>query len=299
LDSTSRSVFHRIRASDRGRAERFEPDYPLVFFILFSRISIGFGFAGAFLYFLKTSLSFYPVLCAFLLMVLATILSLTHLATPFRFYRVLRNPLSHLTLEIYLSSLYLGVLFLVLSNEVVHVGRFYNISAVLIASSAFAFLLGTAFAYRFVSHPLWNTMRLFPCYLSNGVAFAFFILSLASLIYSRGDSTIYLLSGALSVTAQLISAYYYISFVRETSAGAWVYLARDRSGLSYWWLILNFVLPLAFSCLIPIAAPSRVFVICGVSVILLSMALGVFVERLLFFFVEKPVFFFNTELRDS
>jgi hypothetical protein len=299
LDSISRSIFHRIRESDRGRAERFEPDYPLVFFILFSRISIGFGFAGAFFSFFKTSFSSYLVVCAFLLMIFATKRSQTHLATPFRFYRVLRNPLSHLTREIYLSSLYLGVLFLVIFNEVIHIGQFYNISAVLIALSAFAFLLGTAFAYRFTSHPLWNTMRLFPYYLSNGIAFAFFICSLTSLVSSREGSNIYFFCGALCVVAQLISGYYYVSFVKETSAGAWVYLKRDKLRLSRWWMILNFVLPIAFSCLIPIVASSRVFWIFGVFIILLSMAFGVFLERLLFFLIEKPVLFFNTELRKS
>jgi len=297
LESLSRSIFHRIRESEQGRTERFKPDYPLVLFILFSRISVGFGYSASFLYVSKSHLSFYLTVCAFIAMVTAMILSLTHLAIPFRFYRVLRNPFSNLTLEIYLSSVYLGVLFILILNEVTNSSEFYNTSAVLIAISASLFLLGTTYAYRYTSHPLWNTMRLFPYYLLNGVAFASFILGLTSLIYGGRTSSAYMICGALFILLQSFSASYYIIFLKEKSTSALVYIKKNKSSLAYSWLISNFLFPISISCVFLIMGSSGFLSIFGMLILLVSMVFGVYMERFLFFFLEKPVFFFNPELQ--
>ena len=297
LESLSRSIFHRIRESEKGGAERFKPDYPLVLFILFSRISVGFGYSASFLYVSKSHLSFYLTVCAFIAMVTAMILSLTHLAIPFRFYRVLRNPFSNLTREIYLSSVYLAILFILILNGVADSSEFYNTSAVLVAISASLFLLGTTYAYRYTSHPLWNTMRLFPYYLLNGVAFASFILGLTSLIYGGRTSGVYVICGGLFILLQSLSASYYIIFLKEKSTKALVYIRKNKSSLAYSWLILNFLFPISISCVFLIMGSSGFVSVFGMLILLVSMVFGVYMERFLFFFLEKPVFFFNPELQ--
>ena len=299
MERLPRSVFHRIRESEKGRSERFKPDYPLVLFILFSRISVGFGYSASFLYVSKSHLSFDLTVCAFIAMGIGMILSLTHLATPFRFYRVLRNPFSHVTLEIYLSSVYLGVLLILILNEVARIGEFYNVSAALIAISASLFLLGTTHAYRYASHPLWNTFRLFPYYLLNGFAFASFVLGFVSLLYGGGVNSAYTISGVLFILLQSFSAAYYIIFLKEKSSGAWVYVTRNKPSLAYSWLTLNFLLPVSISCVILMMGSSEIVGIFGMLILLVSMVFGVYTERFLFFSLEKPVFFSNPELQDS
>lgn len=294
MESLSRSVFYRIRESAEGKNKRFEPDTPLVLFILFSRIATGFAFASALLFLTDNPLSFYLVVSAFVSMILATVTSLTHLATPFRFYRVLKNPSSHLTLEIAFSSIFLIVLVLIIGSELANIRGFGKISGLFLFLTALLLLFGTTYAYRYTSHPLWNSMVFFPYYLANGFAFASFFLNFTLSVNGIQTGLVYILCGFVLILTQLLCVFLYILFLKKSSPEAMSYMREKRANVLYIWCGLNFIIPIFLSLIIMIKGVSESYF---TLMIIISMIFGVYGERMLFFLLEKPVFFFNTELK--
>ena len=294
METLSRSLFHRIRESKEAENKRFEPDTPLVLFILFSRIATGFAFASALLYLEDNHFGFYLVLGAFVSMLLATVTSLTHLSTPFRFYRVLKNPSSRLTLEIAVSSIFLVALVLVIAKELGSIRGYEKVSSLLLSATSILLLLGTTYAYRYTSHPLWNTGRFFPYYVANGCAFACFFLYFSCLIQGGESNSLYLFCGIALILGEALFAYLYVLFLIKSSPQATRYMKEKRGGVLFLWLTANYALPVFLSLVIMINGRFAIYL---TLILLLSMTAGIYVERILFFLVEKPVFFFNKELQ--
>jgi hypothetical protein len=293
METLSRSVFHRIRESREAENRRFEPDTPLVLFILFSRIATGFAFASALLYLEGNPLGLYMVISAFVSMCLATVTSLTHLSTPFRFYRVLKNPSSRLTLEIGFSGIFLCVLVLVMAVEMAHIRNLGKLSSLFLSLTAILLLFGTTYAYRYTSHPLWNTARFFPYYVANGFVFASFFMDFIDLIQGKETGLVYVIRGIALVLVQAIGCYSYILFLLRSSPEAVHYIRRKKAGVLLFWVTANFLVPMLLCLVMVIMGSSNIYL---TPILLVSIILGVYGERILFFLLEKPVFFFNREL---
>ena len=257
----------------------YAADFPLVFFIFFSRISVGLSIL---------SVCFPPSILwvgtAFSCMVLATVASVTHLTVPSRFLTMVTNHRSPLVWEIRLAGALTGSLGAQLLSRM---GMLPGFNILLPWTSFFLsilFLISTGWAYQFHTHPAWKTNILPGYYLAS-----------ASMIGYALYSTTYPNPFFRLVTVTLLCAegFLILLYLNHLSKNSWVSLQRIHSGkdrrVSLAFLVTALLLPWVLSFvpfftkrLVPLA-----------SVLALSSSVGIVLERILFFRMEQPVFFLS------
>jgi DMSO reductase anchor subunit len=146
------------------RVSPYDPDFPLVLFISFSRVAAGFSLVSLFFpgSILWTGISF---AC----MMLATFASIAHLSVPHRFMTMIINSQSYLVWEIRLAGALTAFLGVQLLSGL---GWFYPYRFYfpwINFGLSILFLISTGWAYRFETHPAWRTSLLPLYYLTSAL----------------------------------------------------------------------------------------------------------------------------------
>jgi len=262
------------------KLESYHPDLPLVLFITFSRMASGLSIVSVFF-----PPSIFRTGVALALMGLATLASIAHLSVPLRFLTMVRNNRSFLVWEIRLAGALTALLALHFLTFLGYFERFHTMLPWVNFVISILFLASTAWAYRFASHPAWNTSILAFYYLASACMMG---LVLRAMYYPL--PALPLLYTVLLV-AEAFLLFLYRNHLRQTSPTALQDLTTGREK----WIFLAF---LWTSLLLPATLTSLIFFEGyhrGPANILMAMSCftGILLERVLFFTVERPVFFFS------
>jgi DMSO reductase anchor subunit len=257
----------------------YSVDFPLLFFILFSRIAAGLSMLSVFF---PPSILWTGI--AFFCMVLATAASITHLTIPARFLAMIINHRSPIVWEIRLAGALMGSLGAQLLSRT---GILPGFETLLLWTSFFLsilFLIATGWAYRFHTHPAWKTDILPGYYLFSASIIGF---ALYSIIYPNP------FFGLLTFTLLCAEGFLillYLNHLRKTSQISLkrIVLGKDRV-VSLAFLVSVLFLPglLSFVSLFTKNLESYA------AVLALSSGVGVVFERILFFRLEQPIFFLS------
>jgi len=257
----------------------YAADLPLVFFIFFSRISVGLSILSVFF-----PPSILWVGTAFSCMVLATVASITHLTVPSRFLTMVTNHRSPLVWEIRLAGALTGSLGAQLLS---HIGMLPRFGILLPWTSFFLsilFLISTGWAYQFHTHPAWKSNVLPGYYLASASMMGY---ALYSVMHPNPFFRL------ITVTLLCAEGFLILLYLNHLAKNSWVSLKRIHSGqdrrVSLAFLVTVLLLPgvitfapLFTRSLVPFA-----------SVLALSSGAGIVLERILFFRLEHPVFFLS------
>jgi DMSO reductase anchor subunit len=273
-----KSAYFRLRGS-RRRVEVFNPDYPLVFFTSLSRLSQGVAiFAGVFQVMGSGELARLHTAVALGLALVATIISIFHINDRLRFMAMIKNLKSQVSWEVLLSGAYMAVM---LINLILLCFIDFRIMGYLVIIIAASVLIATGFAYKFFSHPAWNTNMLAIIYLISGLVLGLSFSSLATGAFFPVIS----LSLWLLIFIQALMELFYLRHLRGLGLK---FILKERIFWAY--VSSYFIVPLLliFICLFK---PSVVLFALSFA----SLILGAFLERVLFFLIERPVYLFKIE----
>ena len=258
----------------------FQPDYPLVFFILFSRVAAGLSLVSVFFTPSAVRTGF-----ALFFMGLATIASIAHLSAPLRFLTMVRNNKSFLVWEVRLAgalTAFLGLQFLSFFGYFERLDTLFPwINFVL----AIFFLIMTGWAYRFETHPAWKTSILPVYYIASAIMIG---LVLRAMYYPMTPLPfLYIL---LLITEAFL-LFLYRNHLQKTSPSAlegMVTGPEKRLLLAFLWTTL--LLPALLTMILIFKGYHH-----GTANILMAVSCGtgIFIERILFFQVERPVYFLS------
>jgi len=273
------AYFRLLEYQKKRRLSSYQPDYPLVFFIFFSRIASGLSILSVFF---PSSIS-----CAAIApscMVLATLASILHLSVPWRFLTMMRNNKSYLVWEIRLA----GALTVCLGMQFLSsFGWFPGLCAFLPGINlvlGILFLISTGWAYRFETHPAWKTFLLPMYYVTSGLMAG---LALRSIEYQ--SAMIPLLYAVLLVAEAFLIALYR-NHLKTASPGSFKKMVMNTER----WVSLAFsCATLLLPALITIALLLEGNVKTLQFVLIASCLIGIFLERILFFWMEKPIYFLS------
>ena len=273
------AYFRLLKYQNKMRLPSYQPDYPLVFFIFFSRIASGLSMVSLFF---PSSISWAAI--AFGGMVFATLASVLHLSVPWRFLTMVRNNKSYLVWEIRLAgalTAFLGMQFLSSFGWFLGLRPFLpGINCVL----AILFLISTGWAYRFETHPAWKTSLLPAYYIVSGLMVG---LVLRSIEYK---SPIIPLFYVMFLVAKGLLIALYRNHLKTASPTSFKKVMMDREG---WLSLAFFCTTLLLPALIAIAFLLQENVKTLQFVMVASCLTGIFIERILFFWVEKPIYFLS------
>jgi DMSO reductase anchor subunit len=271
----------------------------LVFFIFLSRFSFGVSIISGILQIsghLRETLVVNTVASLGSLL-LAIAISLNHLGAPKGLMGMLRNIRSRLTWEIGLS----GILLLILVVDLVLLSQDMSWETGLIGAMgwimiviALSALISSALAYRFSTHPSWNTNLLPVIYLFSGLIVGLSFTYVAAQVVEgassfQGPRTIPFILG-LFILAQLSVGYGYIRYLKGFLHRTVHDLLRGKSSTLFWtYMSLYFILPLLIILRALFRGGLEFFPSITLTVLLLF---GAYLERILFFSVEKPIYFF-------
>lgn len=283
------AYFRLLEHQGKMRPPSYQPDYPLIFFISFSRIAAGLAVMAIFF-----PASFLWTTIALGCMILATISSIAHLNVPLRFLTMIRNNRSHLVREIRLAgalTTFLGMQFL---SWLGWFQGFRSLFPWIHFVLGVLFLLSTGWAYRFETHPAWRTSILPFYYLASASMVGLALRSIES------PSPLLPLFYTVLLLAQALLLVFYRTHLKLTSPTSLKKILRDKEKwvfLAFLWTTLFLPALLTFALLIEGN-------IDGVNlVIAIGYSTGIFLERVLFFWVEKPIYFFsfveNTEINSK
>ncbi|HXX35162.1 MAG TPA: hypothetical protein VEM15_11880 [Thermodesulfobacteriota bacterium] len=255
----------------------YAADLPLVFFIFFSRISVGLSILSVFF-----PPSILWVGTAFSCMVLATVASITHLTVPSRFLTMVTNHRSPLVWEIRLAGALTGSLGAQLLS---HIGMLPRFGILLPWTSFFLsvlFLISTGWTYQFHTHPAWKSNILPGYYLASASMIGYALYSIIN------PNPFFRL---ITVTLLCAEGFLILLYLNHLSKTSWVSLERIHSGkdrrVSLGFLVTVLLLPGVIT-LAPLFTKSLVPF---ASVLAVSSGVGIVLERILFFRLEQPVFF--------
>ncbi len=283
------AYFRLLEHQGKMRPASYPPDYPLIFFISFSRIAAGLSIVA-----IAFPDSFLWTTIALGCMVLATISSIAHLNVPLRFMTMIRNNRSHLVWEIRLAgalATFLGLQFLS------GLGWFPGLRSLFPWINfvlGVLFLLSTGWAYRFETHPAWRSSILPFYYLASA--------SLVGLAFRSTESPSYSLPlfYTLLLLAQAFLLVFYRNHLQLTSPMSLKKILTDKEKwtfLAFLWTTLFLPALLTFYLLTEgnVEGVNLVIAVTG--------SIGIFLERVLFFWVEKPIYFLsfveNTEINSK
>jgi DMSO reductase anchor subunit len=215
-------------------------------------------------------------------MVLATGASITHLTIPSRFLAMIINHRSPIVWEIRLAGALTGSLGAQLLSRL---GILPGFQTLLFWSSfclGILFLISTGWAYRFHTHPAWNTNLLPGYYLASASMIGY---SLYSTMYPNSFFPLFTVT-LLCVEGFLI--FLYLNHLRKASQISLkrIHSSKDLAVVMIF-LVSVFILPglLVFATLFVKNLTSFA------AVLALSSGMGVVFERILFFRLEQPGFF--------
>jgi DMSO reductase anchor subunit len=217
-------------------------------------------------------------------MVLATMASIAHLSVPHRFITMIINSRSFLVWEIRLA----GALTSFLAIEfLTSLGWFQPLRPVLPwinALLSILFLISTAWAYRFESHPAWRSHILGFYYVASALTIG---LGLRYIQFSFKAAP-FLFAALLLVKGVLLILYR--NHLRLTSPTSLTKIVVERER----WVFLAFLwtdllLPALFTLSFFVKGDFVIFDCLFAT----SCFIGILLERVLFFWMERPVFFLS------
>ena len=271
--------FRLLEHQKKTKLNSYQPDYPLILFIFFSRVAAGLSLVSVFF---PESLLWSGV--SFGCMVLATFASIAHLSVPQRFLTMIINNRSYLVWEIRLAgalATFLGLQFLS------WFGWFHGYQPYfpwINFGLSILFLISTGWAYRFETHPAWKTSLLPLYYLASASVIG---LGLRSIEYPfRGVPFFF----AVLILAKGFLLGLYRNHLKITSPTSLTKIIFDKERwifLAFLWTVLLLPTLLTFALLIE---GEIVLFHCLLTT---SCLVGLFFERILFFWVERPVFFLS------
>ncbi|UCE17131.1 MAG: dimethyl sulfoxide reductase anchor subunit [Gemmatimonadota bacterium] len=300
MASFPKSTYFRLQENCERRTDRYDPDYPLVLFVLFSRWSVGTGIVAGFL----QAGNRFPQLVkismggSLILILIATLFSIFHLSDRLRFLAMIKNLRSQVSWEVLLAGVFTGLvavdcLMLYVFNTF---GLLRIISAILVIISGLLTLGSTGWAYKFVSHPLWNTNILSVYSIISGsllgAATVFWIDAIFCSNMAGGAIRILLFAMALSLVflfLTVLSYKRYAETIHDKASGGTFRDGEDR--IPRWYILLTFILPFTF-ILGSTAAKEPLMI--PATAILISLLSGILLERILFFSIENPNYMLHT-----
>ncbi len=264
----------------KSKPRSFDPDIPLIIFITLSRISSGLGLTNPFF---TPSIKWIAISLIF--MFIAIIASILHLNVPKRFLTMIRNNRSYLVWEVRLAGAMTLGFFLELLSKLGHLrGDFIPFGWLNLALSFF-FIISTGLAYRFDCHPSWKSPVLPIYYIVSAVWIGTIIHSVTEV-----QSFIFILISISCLFIQVILLLLYRKHLKRTSHSS---LSELISGNERWFFLLfiwtNLLLPLLFTTVIFLVGGNEMISISFV----ISLTIGIFLERILFFRVERPNYFLS------
>jgi DMSO reductase anchor subunit len=257
----------------------YSPDFPLLFFIFFSRIASGLSILSVFF---PPSVLWIGV--AFLCMVLATAASITHLSVPTRFLTMIINHRSPLVWEIRLA----GALTISLGAQLLsRMGFLPGFEILLFWTSpllSVLFLISTGWAYGFHTHPAWKTPLLPAYYLASASMIG---MALYSITFQNPFFRL------LTVALLCTEGFLILLYLNHLYEASWTSLENIVLGKERW-ISAGF---LGSVILVPGLITFATLFVRNVElfaeVLALSNGVAVVFERILFFRVEKQTFFLS------
>ncbi len=257
----------------------YASDLPLLVFIFFSRIAAGLSILSVFF---PVSILWLDV--AFSCMLLATAASITHLTVPSRFLTMIVNHRSPLVWEIRLAGALTGSLGAQLLSHTGMLPGFETLLPWTSFSLGILFLISTAWAYRFHTHPAWKSNILPVYYLASAFMIGYTLYSVMV------PNPFFRLVTVTLLCAQGFLVLLYLNHLCKTS---WMSLKRIDSGkdrrISLAFLTSVLLLPGIITFAPLFTKHLELFS----AILALSSLAGVVFERILFFRLEQPVFFLS------
>ncbi|MFQ6092008.1 MAG: DmsC/YnfH family molybdoenzyme membrane anchor subunit [bacterium] len=295
-----KSAHFRLRENCERKPVRYDPDYPLVLFVLFSRWSFGVAIVAGILQIRNQYLSLVKVSLALSLTLIlgAIFFSIFHLNDRVRFVAMIKNPRSQVSQEVLLAGAFTAAVAIDCSMlylfELPHMITIVSAGGVI--GLGLLTLAATGWAYKFYSHPCWNTNILPVYYLISG-----FILGISTLFWIGVSFfphwVVAIYRSVLTVLGGLIALQFLlgVGYVRYVKAGPDRTLGEVLGGkggrIAPWYFLFAFVFPFVF--IVGSAVARGPSVISSTSILVSFMA-GTFLERMLFFLIEQPNYMLRT-----
>jgi len=297
MNFLARSTYLRVLENRQRDPARFQPEYPLLVFMIAARFALGLAVFAGLLQMAARSPGVVVLNTAVALgcLVAALGVAMTHLGAPRRFTGMLRNPRSRLSWEVSL----VGLLILLLAANLVvfwvsappHLLAWVLGLAIILVGLGGLTAMGLLF--KLPAHPAWNT-NLLPAVnlisgLILGMAFTWAAAHLLGDSFLLPRTALILAALGLLILIQLGVGGCYLNYLHGFLDQTLKDLRRGRTS-RLWQVYLGayFGLPLA---LIAWSLWGRLGFPAGAG-LLASLLAGVWLERVLFFSLEKPVFFF-------
>jgi len=293
----SKSAYFRILENTQRSTVHFRPDYPLVVFMLLSRLSFGLGILSGVLQGFSVhfrDLATTTTLISGIILLIAVAASVMHLETPAGFMRMIRNPRSKLTWEIILSGLFFVVLLLNLAllTSGMPAGWMMTVMGWIMAIVASAAVVSTGFAFAFSTHPVWNSKLLpliyFLSSLTMGLSFITFVAHLLKEPLPFYHPRVIPLAVGILILIQLEVSLEYLRYLRKFLDRALHELTMGISKKLVWaYAGFYFVFPLICASVGLFQEKTSFFV---PLMLVISLIIGALFERILFFTLERPTF---------
>lgn len=299
MTSLPKSAYFRLSEAHSREPARYGPDYPLVLFVLFSRWSLGIAIVSGFF----QVMHLYPDLVkvnmdlALALIVAATLISIFHLSDRIRFMAMVKNPQSRISQEVFLTGTFMVTV--ALNSFLLHVLNPADFIRIVFACAVIGLgiitLGATGWAYKFYSHPLWNTNILSIYYISFGLLLGQLTMYWTGLLFDSVSvvgvfkATPAILAGLLLM--QFLSGSAYLRYVYRGSNEIRSLSIRTKQGrMLLLYGLTGLVLPTVF---LVISAIIKGFLILFTTCMLVSLLSAVFIERAWFFTIENPNYLFR------
>ena len=294
MASFPKSAYFRLQEKSDRECVHYRPDYPLVLFVICSRWSLGTGIVAGFLQagnhfprLVRTSMT-----VSLTLILLDTLFSIFHLTDRLRFMAMIKNLRSQVSWEVLLAGTFTGLV----AVDCIVLYVFNTVDLLRIVSAILVIVLGlltlgaTGWAYKYFSHPGWNTniLSVYSVVAGSvlGTSTVFWVDAISWSNFEEGALRILLLVMALSLVLLFMTFLNYKRYIEAIHNKALKGTLRDREGrIARWYLLLTFVLPLTF-ILGSIAAKESLVI--PSTAILFSLLVGTLLERILFFSIEDP-----------
>lgn len=217
--------------------------------------------------------------------------TMSHLGKPGRFLHAMKNPTSHLALEM-LTCIPVGLCYLVIGlDEVLYRLPDTALLVLEVAGLVFSilFIWVTALAYRMKARPAWNTvftpLNFMLEYVSAGCIGACFFAT----VFGQAIPVAFLVTSAILLVASLAGQLFYTYYVGHVGYHVDIKpFGSECKGFYAGWLVLGLVVPVVCLALL-FALPSDLVV--G-TMLLCSEALSLVLWQCFFFLSGKEVWYF-------
>lgn len=217
--------------------------------------------------------------------------TMSHLGKPGRFLNAMKNPTSHLTLEM-LTCVPVGICYLVIGLH----GLLYTLPETALLAvevigllASVLFIWVTALAYRMKARPAWNTvftpLNFMLEYVSAGCLGACFFAT----VFGQPIPLAFLVTTAVLLAASLAGQLFYTYYVGHVGYHVDIKpFGEECKGFYTAWLVFGLVMPVACLALLfafPASLPLGAVLVC-------SEALSLVVWQCFFFLSGKEVWYF-------